>query len=144
MNNDFILYLISAHAQTLIKSGKTNLNLEFHKFGMSLAPKVLEMQEIYQTTDLFALLKKLKATLDQFFTSKRSLNQTDDKTYFFIEYDLYLNRPNRTTNGSQIIAGLIEGCLRINRFDYKVTIKQANDLKYPNKLYFVIRPDEQK
>lgn len=139
MSDDFFQFLICAHIQSLIKSSTGDISNELYKIGKDIAPKLLEWYEVEQTTDLFIILKKIKNILDQNFKSKRILNQMDTEKYYFTEYDIFMNKPNQSTvNPAQIIAGMIQGCLEINRFHYKVIIRKANDQKYPNKLYFIL------
>lgn len=139
MSDDFLQFLICAHIQSLIKSGTSDISDNLYQIGKDLAPKLLELYKIEQTTDLFTILKKIKYILDQNFRSKRSLNQIDSDRYYFTEYDLFLNKPNQSTvNPAQIIAGIIQGCLEINRFQYKVTIRKAHDQKYQNKFFFLL------
>lgn len=133
---DFIQFFLAGYAQSLPKN---NINTNFHEIGKSLAPKLLEIYEIHQTNDLDHLLKKIKSMLSTFYSSKRELIQMKD---FFLleEYEPFFNKSGcKNPNLSMIIAGIIEGCLRINFFDCQVTIADASNEKYPLKLFYVIR-----
>lgn len=143
MTDDFIQFLLCGFSQTLLKSGKTDIKTEFHNIGIDLAPKLLELHEIHQTNDLFSLLKKIKTMLDSLYASKHIINQTEDNMYFIVDNNPVFNRSGaKNPNPLQIIAGIIEGCLKSNFFDYSVIIKDAGDTKHPFKIYYIIKKNK--
>lgn len=145
ISEKFIRYFICGFSQHLVNQNKTDLKSIYHKIGLDLAPQLLEIHKIQQTNDLFYLLKQIKNMLSNFYTSKRTLDKTDDGIYFLAEYEPLFGKSGvKSCIPCYIIVGIIEGCLKCNMFDHVVSLVDASDQKSPSKVYYVIKDEKNK